>query len=213
MGRNTAGMELKCEKFKHSGHYPRTEDSAGSRHRSCTALPLLTSEAYRDICKDGISPFSMVSVHTMFGQTCSGGSRLFAGDSPSSSWSSDSLVWAAFDNQLCMRGTAHSSERDTVIQRSDVTTTHYKGAVFFHSGNWNWVQICLWDQLLSQNWAGPVDTRCHQHLSESLAIRAEANVSHHVRHIDISADRDSLSPIKSKIKSMKVRSIFQKQLK
>lgn len=112
MGRNTAGMELKCEKFKHSGHYPRTEDSAGSRHRSCTALPLLTSEAYRDICKDGISPFSMASVHT-FGQTCSGGSRLFAGDSPSSSWSSDSLVWAAFDNQLCMRGTAHSSERET----------------------------------------------------------------------------------------------------
>lgn len=48
MGRNIAGMELKCEKFKHSGHYPRTENGSGSRHISltedCMALSLLKSE-------------------------------------------------------------------------------------------------------------------------------------------------------------------------
>lgn len=66
---------------------------------------------------------------------------------------------------------------------------HYKEAVFFHSGNWNWVQICLSDQLLSPYWARPTDTRCHRHQSELPAIRAAASISHCKRQADTSTGR------------------------
>lgn len=87
--------------------------------------------------------------------------------------------WRALDKQLCTRGTALCWERATQPLRSDVTTMHHKEAVFFHSGNWNWVQIFLSDQLLSPNRAKPTDTRCHWHQSERPAIRDSSHFSSH----------------------------------
>lgn len=97
----------------------------------------------------------------------------------------------ALDKQLCMRGTALGWESDTQPPRSDVTTMHHKEAVFFHSGNWNWVQICLSGQLLSPNPARPTDTRCQGHQSEHPAFRDSSHISpretngHSNRHISL----------------------------